>query len=114
MNVYAKKAIIFLCIITLIACNSNSADEDSVSTENNCIYENGIHSATVDYFNPDTGHSNTYVLDIEVEDCRVIQINFPNGGWLDETHLSPEELDENGDASIVDDRGRTFDIHIDK
>lgn len=90
--------------------------EERVSTESidaECGYNDGIHTATVDYYNPETGHAATYDLEVEVENCEVTTIFFPKGGWLDNTHITPEEIDNNGNASIVDDRGRTFDVHID-
>ena len=80
---------------------------------NGCKYEDGTHSATVNYYNPETGFSNTYTLDVEVEDCQVIQINFPNGGWLDSDHINPEELDDSGNCTIEGDEGRTYEIQID-
>ncbi|RZK12923.1 MAG: hypothetical protein EOO46_01425 [Flavobacterium sp.] len=78
-----------------------------------CEYEDGLHPATVDYYNPETGREKTYSLEVEVEDCEVITIYFPKGGWLDSDHLYPEQLDRDGSATLEDDRGRTFDVQID-
>ena len=74
--------------------------------------EDGTHSATVHYYNPETGHTATYSLDVDVEDGEVYQINFPKGGWLDDSHISPTEL-EDGSATIIDDEGREFEVEID-
>ena len=87
--------------------------EDSES-ENACGFSDNTYNATVDYSNPETGYSATYTLDVEVSGCQVIQIDFPNGGYLDDDHIDPTDLDENGDASVEDDKGRTFDVHIDE
>lgn len=56
------------------------------------IIHNGTHSATVDYYNPSTGTSSSYTLDVEVDNNMVMQINFPNDGYLDDSHISPTYL----------------------
>ena len=83
--------------------------------ENNsgCKFEDGNYSATVDYNNPETGYSATYTLDVEVQDCQVVQINFPNDGYLDEDHISYEDIDEDGRASVDGEDGKTYEIQID-
>jgi hypothetical protein len=78
-----------------------------------CVVEDGIYSATVDYYNPETGYSQTYSLDVEVESCEVVQIDFPNGGWLDSDHISPAELDDNARCTVDGEEGRSYDIQID-
>jgi hypothetical protein len=93
--------------------NEINSDEESNSDETECKFEDGIHSATVDYTNPKTGYSQTYTLDVEIENCEVVQINFPRGGWLDSDHISPSEIDEYGSCSIEGEDGQTYDIQID-
>lgn len=119
-------------ILVLFSCSSksdNSSSNDNNSTDNNsynssddenddeysdgCRFEDGTYSATVDYYNPETNFSNTYTLDVEVEDCQVVQINFPNDGYLDEDHISAADLDENGYASVDGENGKTYEIQID-
>ncbi|MEP6949328.1 MAG: hypothetical protein ABI863_08645 [Ginsengibacter sp.] len=51
-------------------------------------------------------------LEIQVQDCEIIEIDFPKGGWLDGTHINPTEINEDGNASVEDDQGRTFDVHL--
>lgn len=75
--------------------------------------EDGTYTATVDYYNPNTGYSNTYTLDVEVENGEVVQIDFPNDGYLDECHIYPSEVDEDGSCHIEDEEGRSFDIQLD-
>ena len=58
--------------------SKNSVDGGS---ESGCKFSNGSHSATVDYSNPETGVSNTYSLEFQVENCKVTEKDFPNGGW---------------------------------
>ena len=84
-------------------------DESSEGSE----VEDGTHSATVYYNNPQTGYSATYTLDVEVEDGQVIQIDFPNGGYIDSDHITPEALNSDGECTIYGDDGKTYVIHID-
>lgn len=126
-------------ILVFISCNSKSDinNEDSISTEQNidetvindsdnysdkvysedsdlgCKFEDGTYSATVEYDNPETGYSATYNLDIEVQDCQVVQINFPNDGYLDEDHISYADIDEDGTALVYGEDGKTYQIQID-
>ena len=53
-------------------------------------------------------------MKVEVENCKVIVIHFPKGGWLDDTHINTAELGTDGNASAIDDRYRNWDIHINK
>ena len=79
-----------------------------------CGFEDGDYEAVVKYYNPKTSHTAKYTLTVEVENCEVTIIHFPKGGWLDETHIEPAKLDENGNATVKDDKGRKWFIHIDK
>ena len=67
----------------------------------------------MDYSNARTGHSNTYTLEVEVQNCEVVQINFPNGGWLDSDHITPAEIDDNGQCTIDGEGGKTYEIQLD-
>lgn len=85
------------------------SDED---TETVRTFDDGTYTATVNYFNPNTGTQSTYSLDVEVVDNYVVQINFPNGGWLDDDHMTPAELDEDGFCTIETEDGLTYEIQI--
>ncbi len=128
-----------LIILVFISCTSKSDinNEGSISSEQNidetvindsdnysdevysedsdlgCKFEDGTYSATVEYDNPETGYSATYNLDIEVQDCQVVQINFPNDGYLDEDHISYADIDEDGTAIVYGEDGKTYEIQID-
>jgi hypothetical protein len=88
-------------------------DEELEGNNSGCKFEDGNYSATVDYNNPETGYSATYTLDVEVQDCQVVQINFPNDGYLDEDHISYADIDEDGRASVDGEDGKTYEIQID-
>ncbi len=77
------------------------------------VYEDGTYTATVDYYNSKTDYHATYTLEVEVMDGKVVQINFPSGGWLDEDHIIPEYLDEEGACTISSYDGKYYDIQID-
>ncbi|MBK9271897.1 MAG: hypothetical protein IPM48_09880 [Saprospiraceae bacterium] len=91
--------------------SSNFIEEDESS--NGCRFDDGTHSASVDYSNPETGYSSSYTLDVVVQDCQVIQINFPNDGYLDEDHISYADIDDDGNATVEGENGKTYEIHID-
>ena len=67
-------------------------DFDDFDKEEYFEYEDGTYCATVDYYNPNTGNSNSYVLNVEIENDELITIYWPNGGWLDESHFSFENI----------------------
>lgn len=73
-----------------------------------------MHTAIVNYYNPTTDYSAEYTLEVEVEDCYVIKIEFPKGGWLDEDHIDPGEMDEDGHVSITDDTDRAWEIQLEE
>jgi hypothetical protein len=87
--------------------------EDSyIGESGDCDFEDGTYSANVDYYNEETDFENTYTLDVEVEDCEVIQINFPNGGWLDSDHITPAELDSDGRCTIYGEEGKVYEVEV--
>jgi len=73
--------------------------------------DDGTYDAEVSYHNPSTGYSSTYELEVEVEDGYLTVIYFPSGGWLDDSHITPAEI--NGDyVYVYDDRGREYEVYI--
>lgn len=86
-----------------------SSYEDSDLVEN---YPDGTYSAEVNYYNPDTGTSSSYTLDVEVVNNEVTVIHWPSGGWLDDSHFTPQELDSNGSCSFTSDVGSQYDVQI--
>jgi hypothetical protein len=142
MNIKTSKIYFILFIILITSCNSkgevNTGENNSLSTEQNidedeinvieehkgddsfsedsdsaCKYEDGTYSATVDYNNSETGYSATYSLDVEVQDCQIVQINFPNDGYLDDDHISYADIEDDGSASVTGEDGKTYEIQID-
>ena len=87
--------------------------EEIEDNSSGCKFEDGNYIATVDYNNSETGYSATYSLDVKVRDCQVVQINFPNDGYLDEDHISYTDIDEDGRASVDGEDGKSYEIQID-
>jgi major membrane immunogen (membrane-anchored lipoprotein) len=97
--------------------NTETAQSESTynsSTDAEATNKDGTYSATVEYNNPETGYTATYTLDVEVEDGQVTQIIFPKGGWLDDDHITPADIDEDGHAEVYSEDGKTYDVQIDE
>jgi len=112
-----KLLLLAFAIITLQSCKNKSddstdAEETSVYSgdETNENYPDGTYCADIDYYNPDTGTHSTYSLNVEIESNEVTVIQWTNGGWLDSTHFSPEELDSDGSCSFTTYDGKQYDI----
>lgn len=67
-------------------------------------YNDGTYCAKVNYSNPNTGKQSNYRLTVHIEDNKVTRLDFPNGGWLDDSHFTPPEFNRKGIAIIKDDR----------
>ncbi|MGF7040076.1 hypothetical protein [Mucilaginibacter lappiensis] len=104
---------ILLVSVFCIALSSCLHDENDGQKEDGTVIEDGSYSSTVDYTNPNTGYSATYTLSVEVSDGQVVQINFPNDGYLDEDHITAADIDEDGNANVEGEEGKTYDVHID-
>lgn len=96
-----------------------SKSEQSNSLNNNYedIYTiddeitDGTYCAEVEYYNPNTGTNSTYNLDVEVENGELVKIYWSNGGWLDESHFTPQDITD-GDCSFTDDRGYEYEVTL--
>lgn len=93
--------------------NNDTYEEENSSSdeEEESGYKDGKYSANIDYYNPETGTSSTYTLNVKVRNERLVEIEWENGGWLDETHFSSVDISD-GRASFTDDRGREFDVKL--
>lgn len=74
-------------------------------------YPDGTYCAEVEYYNPNTGTRNTYDLDVEVESGDLKVINWPNDGWLDDTHFNPENI-SSGEVEFNSDKGNRYTITL--
>ena len=123
--------ILFL-FLTIASCNDRTHNEDSEasyspsSTESsyssdnqddeeqdeNGKYPDDTYCAEVEYYNPNAGTHSSYALTVEVESNEITQINFPNGGWLDNDHFNNAELEKDGTASFTSGKGYDYEITI--
>lgn len=102
-----------MCLMFLLqACGGSRSSSDNTSVESDGTYQDGTYCADVEYYNPNTGTRKTYQLNVEVESNEVVKILFPNGGWLDDDHFSPEQLDGNGYCSFTSDKRNQYEITI--
>ena len=110
-----RQSILYIGLLTfncfIFSCSSVSEKKEG-NQDSGCKFEDGTYSATVDYNNPETAYSTTYTLDVEVQDCQIVQINFPNNGYLDEDHISFADINEDGNASVDGEDGKTYEIQI--
>ena len=49
---------------------------------------------------------------MEVEGNEITQINWPNGGMLDQDHFSGAELDKDGSTSFTSDMGYDYEVQV--
>jgi hypothetical protein len=75
-------------------------------------YPDGEYCADVEYYNSNTGTRSTYTLNVEVEDNELVTIYWRNGGWLDDDHFYPSELDDGGWCEFTSDRGYDYEVQI--
>lgn len=123
-----KIKILFFFYILLISCKENSKSYNNNSTEssieniatneydtnydeNSDEYSDGTYCAEVEYYNPSTGTRNTYDLDVEVENGELTVIHWPNSGWLDNSHFSPEDITD-GECEFISDRGYRYTVTL--
>lgn len=97
--------------------SNDEEDENIVGNEDEQEEEkekfpDDTYCAEVEYYNPKTGTRSSYTLTIEVESNEVVEINFPNGGWLDNDHFNGADLEEDGTTNFTSDRGYEYEITI--
>ena len=89
--------------LNLVSCNSGTPWQG---------YDDGIHCAEVNYYNPNTGTKSTYTLNVVVENNHVVKIKFNNGGYLDGNNMTPEELSRSGSCTVISDKGYEYQVTI--
>lgn len=94
--------------------SQNSIEEiyDDEDTDDSEITD-GIYCAEIEYYNPNTGSSNTYNLDVEVEYGDLVKIYWPNRGWLDSSHFTPTDI-TSGSCFFVNDKGYEYNVTLEE
>lgn len=113
--IYFKRQLLFYFLLTsLLGCSSGSNYSDTTEevVETAREYNDGTYCAEVEYYNPNTGTRSTYTLNVDVENNELVLIHWPNGGWLDDSHFTPVELDDNGFCYFTSDKGYEYEVQI--
>jgi hypothetical protein len=95
----------------MVSCGGRDTAAD-INENDDPKYPDGTYCADVTYHNPNTGTTSTYTLNVEVVNNELTQINWNNGGWLDDSHFNPPELSEDGYCMFWSDRGYEYNVHI--
>ena len=117
MFFYKNPLLLLIALLIFFGSSCNNSSSSSIENELDEYigingFEVGTYCAEVTYSNPNTGTENTYTLEVEVSNNEVIQINWSNGGWLDEDHFSATELDSDGQCSFTSDKGYDYTVQI--
>lgn len=105
--------------ITMIGCKHGSkvtdkSEEESYTESGSAEtseYADGVYCAEVEYYYSETGTNSTYTLSVEIQNNLLVRIDWPNGGWLDDTHFTPPDI-EDGTAEFTSDRGVDYTVRI--
>lgn len=106
-------SIIFISVI-LVECkksNNYNPQEYTLGNFEKDGYPDGTYCAEIDYYYSETQTSSTYTLLVEIENNELIEIHWPNGGWLDNSHFTPPDI-SSGEASFTSDRGVDYTVKI--
>jgi hypothetical protein len=121
------RTLLFAALFSLTACkntssvkreskNPDAAQSSSVTLASYQLaaknFADGAYCSQVEYYNPNTGTRNEYELRVDVHDNAVVKINWPNGGWLDESHFEPAGINEEGEASFTTDAGNKYAVKV--
>jgi hypothetical protein len=107
-----KTIALILASLTITSCGYHASEDSEDFQINKAYSEDGTYCAEVTYRNPRTGRNSTYQLNVEIEDKMLIQILWPNGGWLDEDHFSGVFINEDGYAEFTSDKNVDYTIQI--
>jgi hypothetical protein len=114
-SIFQVLSYIFIFSTTILFSSCGGSSQGYEEEDDEQIEESGYegdYCADVNYYNPNTGNSSNYTLNVLVEDNQLVTIYWPNGGWMDDDHFSPEELDDNGYCSFTSDKGYDYEVQI--
>lgn len=114
-NTMLRKFYLLFILLLFLQCSNNNDSQvnsnDTTITLSDGDYQDGTYCAEIEYYNPDTGTRNTYNLDVEVESGELTVIHWPNGGWLDDSHFTPQDV-SGGSCSFTSDRGYQYTVTL--
>ncbi|MNK24776.1 hypothetical protein D3C87_430900 [compost metagenome] len=104
---------LMLIVFTVMgACSDNPSDLTNEYYTDEYGFGDGTYCALVEYYNPNTGTRSEYTLNVDVESNELVLIHWSNGGWLDEDHFDPTELDNNGYCEFTSNKGYEYTVSI--
>jgi hypothetical protein len=99
----------------LLACTNEApiqeAETEEVEWTEDQTYPDGLYCAEIEYYYPVTNTQATYTLEVEIENDYLVKIDFPDGGWLDESHFDAEDI-SSGIVDFTSDRGAEYTVEI--
>lgn len=98
---------VLFSIFLIVGCNNSSRHSSSSKND----FEDGEYCAEIHYYYSKTWTSSDYTLLVEVEDGKLIKILWSNGGWLDDTHFEPPNI-EDGTTEFTSYKGVEYSVNI--
>lgn len=95
-------------LILFIISNCSNPNEDSNEEQK---LEDGTYCSEIKVYNPSTGNKSIYSLNVEIESGQLVQIYWPNGGVLDDSHFEPADVIDNM-VDFTSDRGYQYEIEL--
>ena len=126
-----KKNLFLIIILSLFSCKKDHKNDNFENHNNEVNYNlaskeseesiqeeeeeeesnwDGSFCANVQYYNPNTGTKSNYTLTIEVSNNELIQLNWPNGGYLDDFY--GVIFNQVGFAEFTSDKGYEYEVQI--
>jgi hypothetical protein len=112
VSVMNQKLLLIPLSFLLSFCGYHASEDSEDYEISKAFREDGTYCAEVTYYNSRTGKNSTYQLNVEIQDKMLVQIFWPNGGWLDEDHFSAVSINEDGYAEFTSDKNIDFTIQI--
>lgn len=119
------KYIYFIFLLTCVAgCKNNGGNSSEgtnplvqnfpaeTTTKMISTYADGTYCAQVEHHNTTHRTTRTYASYVEIRNNELIQINWPKGGWKDDSRFSAAKLDDSGCATLVSAKGHNYIVTI--
>ena len=118
MFLVKSKIILVFCALIIFSCKNKKSDSNTRNSSLEINSENfdeneildGTYCAEIEYYNPNTGTSSNYTLTVDVYNNELEQINWPNGGYLDDFYSV--EFDKYGYTDFTSDKGYDYTVQI--
>lgn len=111
------RLIVLYCLLALLpGCKNNTGNPTSKSAtkfdSDEKKISNNTYCAAVEYYNPNTETRSSYTLTVDVNNNKIVEIHWPNGGRIDQENFKPSELDQDGHTEFTNEKGYKYDVQI--